>query len=125
DSILCPPSATCVHGTCVPARVDPGLCRGAGCPDTTLQPGAVVDGGADVLDALIVADSDASTDACANGSCIAAPSCALLPANCGTPPTDSCCNSPSVTGGTFKRHNIVPTTMSSVRLDKYEVTIGR
>jgi len=28
-------------------------------------------------------------------------------------------------GGTYKRHNSVPTTVSSFRLDKYEVTIGR
>jgi len=28
-------------------------------------------------------------------------------------------------GGTFKRQNIVPTTVSTFRLDKYEVTIGR
>jgi formylglycine-generating enzyme required for sulfatase activity len=111
DDVLCPPTTTCVHGRCAPATVpDPGLCRGAGCPDTTLLPGTAVDGGGDEPDAPAGASP---------------PSCEHLPANCGTPPTDNCCNSPVLTGGTFKRQNIVPTTMSTVRLDKYEVTIGR
>jgi formylglycine-generating enzyme len=122
DSVLCEPTATCVHGTCVPATIpDNGLCRGAGCPDSTLlPPGATFDAGPDGP-----LDASTATDACADGSCLSVASCKGLPADCGTPPTDSCCASPLVPAGTFKRHNAVPTTVSSFRLDKYEVTIGR
>ncbi len=38
---------------------------------------------------------------------------------------DDCCRSPLVAGGSFKRDNAVQTTVSSVRIDKYEVTVGR
>ncbi len=127
DSVLCGPTATCVHGICVPATVDSRLCRGAGCPDTTLlPPGSTFDGGTDApLDGPAVPEGGVVTDACANSSCPQVTSCTQLLANCGTPPTDNCCNSPLVTGGTFKRQYVVPTTVSNFRLDKYEVTIGR
>jgi len=61
-------------------------------------------------------------------------SCAGLPATCGG--SDNCCNSPTVTGGTFDRSYDLagdgqsgdtksPSTVSDFRLDKYEVTVGR
>ena len=55
------------------------------------------------------------------------PSCAGLPANCGALSNESCCVSPTVTGGSFERDNdpSYPATISSFRLDKYEVTVGR
>lgn len=63
-------------------------------------------------------------------------SCAALPHTCGAAGNDDCCNSPMVAGGTyfrsFDRANdsgsgdmSAPATISSFRLDKYEVTVGR
>lgn len=66
---------------------------------------------------------------------VAPASCVSLPKTCGAG-TDSCCNSPQVDGGTYYRGYDVagdpssgdmnyPATVSSFRLDKYEVTVGR
>ncbi len=73
--------------------------------------------------------SDASTSA--------PPSCALGGpglTDCGLD-NDNCCASPLVTGGTFDRTDVVsdggptiegdPATITDVRLDKYDVTVGR
>ena len=65
-----------------------------------------------------------------------AASCVGLPATCGPGGDDSCCNSPQVAGGSYSRGYDVagdpnsgdmsaPATVSSFRLDKYEVTVGR
>ena len=62
-------------------------------------------------------------------------SCAELQATCGAG-TDSCCTSPAVPGGSYDRsydlaHDAssgttnFPATVTSFRLDKYEVTVGR
>ena len=62
--------------------------------------------------------------------------CAALPLICGPTGTESCCESPIVTGGSFYRSYDVgtdgmypsmsyPATVSSFRLDKYEITVGR
>ena len=64
------------------------------------------------------------------------PSCFGLAMTCGASGNDSCCNSPEVTGGTYYRSydlagdsssgaTSFPATVSSFRLDKYEVTVGR
>jgi formylglycine-generating enzyme len=64
------------------------------------------------------------------------PSCGGLATTCGASGTDSCCNSPEVVGGIYYRSYDVasdansgtasyPATISSFRLDKYEVTVGR
>ncbi len=47
--------------------------------------------------------------------------------NCGAAGTDDCCASPLVEGGKFNRDNNTsyPATVSSFRLDKYEITVGR
>ena len=68
----------------------------------------------------------AATPICASNACQAPVSCSGLPANCGTS-NESCCTSPLVTGGSFKRDNDAnfPATVSTFRLDKYEVTVGR
>ncbi|CAN5847208.1 hypothetical protein BH11MYX3_BH11MYX3_21350 [soil metagenome] len=63
-------------------------------------------------------------------------SCGTLAPTCGPTGTSSCCESPVVTGGTFYRSFDVsgdgmyldpsfPATVSTFRLDKYEVTVGR
>ncbi len=65
----------------------------------------------------------------------APPSCAAPALTCG-PTDDSCCVSPEVPGGTYARSHDVgtdnafpdtsaPATVSSFRLDRYEVTVGR
>jgi formylglycine-generating enzyme required for sulfatase activity len=77
----------------------------------------------------------APTPYCAGGSCSATP----LPPSCapGGPgltdcgaTAENCCASPLVTGGTFDRNYGVgapadPATVSSFRLDRYEITVGR
>jgi formylglycine-generating enzyme len=63
-------------------------------------------------------------------------SCVGLPATCGPSGNAGCCESPLVAGGTYARgHDAAgdpnsgdtsnPATVSSFRLDKYEVTVGR
>ncbi|MDB4965163.1 MAG: hypothetical protein JWN44_852 [Myxococcales bacterium] len=64
-------------------------------------------------------------------------SCIGLPATCGPGGNGNCCASPIVTGGTFYRLNDAatadssykdtthPATISSFRLDRYEITVGR
>jgi formylglycine-generating enzyme len=65
-----------------------------------------------------------------------APSCTALAAACGPNGVSACCESPLVPGGTFLRGYDVaadalyidmtaPATVSTFRLDKYEVTVGR
>ena len=73
---------------------------------------------------------------CANGACVAPPSCQTSGAgqtNCG--PDESCCTSLQVPGGTYYRTyansgdggtgEADPATVSGFRLDKYLVTVGR
>ena len=63
-------------------------------------------------------------------------SCAGLSISCGASHTDSCCSSLEIPGGSYFRSNDVaddhyfastnaPATVSSFRLDRYEVTVGR
>jgi formylglycine-generating enzyme required for sulfatase activity len=65
-----------------------------------------------------------------------AASCVGLPATCGASGNDSCCDSPLVPGGMYNRsydlaadsdsgNTNFPATISSFRLDKYEVTVER
>lgn len=77
--------------------------------------------------------SDAGVDA---PSAAPATSCIALPHTCGVNGDDDCCASPVVPGGTYFRSFDVagdsfsgdmnwPATVSSFRLDKYEVTVSR
>lgn len=75
--------------------------------------------------------SDADAYRCIDGQCAAAPSCAGLLANCGSN-AKSCCESPRVDTATFFRNfrpanqsQTLPATVSSFRLDMFEVTVGR
>ncbi len=81
---------------------------------------------------------DGGVDAVVDGPIddVAAPSCVSLPATCGSSTDDSCCSSPVVPGGTYYRsHDLAgdsnsgtasfPAQVSSFRLDKYEITVGR
>ena len=78
-----------------------------------------------------------------SGSCVpdvqppsSVPSCVALPHTCGANGNDDCCNSPEVEGGTYFRgydaagdgdsgDKNAPATISTFRLDKYEITVGR
>jgi formylglycine-generating enzyme required for sulfatase activity len=60
------------------------------------------------------------------GDCATPPSCGALLGNCGSNPL-SCCNAPTIEGATFNRYNnaAYPAKVGSVRLDRFEVTVGR
>lgn len=64
---------------------------------------------------------------CSAGVCAAPPSCPGLSATCGKTGNENCCTSLRVDGGTYKRFNNdeAPATLSTFRLDKFEVTVGR
>lgn len=85
---------------------------------------------------------DVDVDASDEGPAVdAAPSpqfrsCVALQPTCGAMHDDSCCNSPEVLGGSYFRSydkagdpdsgdKGAPATISSFRLDKYDVTVGR
>jgi len=69
----------------------------------------------------------AGDDASGPNTTCGPPSCKGLAVDCGA--SENCCTSPTVTGSptAFKRDNnaIYPATVSSFRLDKFEVTVGR
>lgn len=97
---------------------------------TFYQPGDAGDAGNAGDDSGITPppDTDAAT--------VVPPSCVGLPAKCGTA-ADSCCTNLAVPGGMFFRdHDVAnnpplsggtsyPATISSFRLDKYDVTVAR
>lgn len=75
--------------------------------------------------------SDASRAAAAAAPTSA--SCAGLPRNCGPQGNESCCDAPTVPGGTFLREydgagytsTMYPATVHPFQLDRFEVTVGR
>jgi sulfatase modifying factor 1 len=90
----------------------------------------------DGLSGVCVPQADAGIPPDSGGPPGVAPSCVGLPATCGASGNDSCCNSPLVPSGTFFRSfdpvgdvdsgtKQFPATISSFRLDKYEVTVER
>ena len=100
-------------------------------------PGSVIIDASNVADARSVPDAsiadDASVDAAPSQP---ATSCLGLAMTCGASGNDSCCTSLAVPGGTYFRSYdkagdggsgdmSSPATISSFRLDKYEVTVGR
>jgi formylglycine-generating enzyme required for sulfatase activity len=64
---------------------------------------------------------------CSGGACIVPPSCGGLTGKCGAGTGASCCNSLVAQGATFNRFNNAsfPATVSSVRINTFEVTVGR
>lgn len=82
------------------------------------------------------AQDDAQLDAEVDAAPVLPPSCVGLPTTCGPTGTSQCCTSPLIPGGTFYRSYdsapdglysdmSYPATVSSFRLDQYEVTVGR
>jgi formylglycine-generating enzyme len=69
----------------------------------------------------------AQTEICVAGGCVIPPSCAGLPATCGPKGDELCCAITSMPGGSYNRSNDpeFPATVSSFRLDRFEVTVGR
>lgn len=74
----------------------------------------------------------AAAPTCALGICTG-PRCAGLPATCGPSANEDCCSSPLVTGGSvirdydgvMNKDKSYTATVSSFRLDRFEVTVGR
>ena len=63
---------------------------------------------------------------CSAGACTAPPSCPGLSATCGKGGNENCCTSLKVDGGTYNRfNNAAPATLSTFRLDRFEVTVAR
>lgn len=64
---------------------------------------------------------------CVKGECVLPPSCTGLPLNCGPGGDETCCQSATITGGTYNRVNdpALAATVSDYRLDRFEVTVGR
>jgi formylglycine-generating enzyme required for sulfatase activity len=119
--------------------------------DDNDRPSASVDGGTDSPPLTWSSDGAPADGTPVDGAVDSAPvveprndaalpaevlSCLGLPTTCGANGNDSCCNSPEVTGGSYFRSYdlagdlnlgkmIYPATVSSFRLDKYEVTVGR
>ena len=71
--------------------------------------------------------TDGGDDAGSGG--VAGPSCAGMAATCGACGNEDCCASPAVPGGSYNRYNpdkqAFPATVSTFRLDKFEITVGR
>ncbi|WP_437332438.1 formylglycine-generating enzyme family protein [Sorangium sp. So ce394] len=69
----------------------------------------------------------AEAPVCRGTACTTPPSCDGLPSTCGPGATEGCCASAVVPGGTFNRGNdpASPATVSDLRLDRFEVTVGR
>jgi sulfatase modifying factor 1 len=101
-----------------------------------LDSAASVDGATSVDGAgsIDAAPGDAAVDDAAPAA--PPPSCVPLAMTCGASGNDNCCRSLEVPGGTYYRSYDVagdassgnmssPATISSYRLDKYEVTVGR
>lgn len=91
--------------------------------------GGVTDGGSGATDGGGTegggTDGAPGSDAGQDASAPTAPSCAGLAATCGG--AKDCCASNVVPAGTFNRSNdgAFPATVSSFKLDVYEVTVGR
>jgi formylglycine-generating enzyme required for sulfatase activity len=95
------------------------------------------DDSGDVPDSSDVGDSPDSSDTDAapartcpalDGGVSTSQSCSELTATCGTNAIDDCCASQAVPGGTFTRQDFgveYLARVSSFRLDRYEVTVGR
>ncbi len=137
DRVLCGPdlvssavTETCVNQACTPSAClgvcATGLARCTGVvPQVCNASGVWIDGAACGGDTV-----------CAGGICLRAPSCVggLTGQNdCGPSGQESCCTSPLVTGGTFSRSYdrvgytdaSYHATVSTFRLDAYEITVGR
>lgn len=67
---------------------------------------------------------DADTPHCSDGECGVPPSCLELEPTCGIDEDEACCASPVVTGGPVDSSATAP-IISSFRLDRFEVTVGR
>jgi formylglycine-generating enzyme required for sulfatase activity len=109
---------------------------GTGAPDASADAGTDVEGDPFVYDAGVdTADACASGASCTAESGVAPPSCATGgagTAQCGSGDA-GCCTSLGVLSGTYDRSydgitytdDTSPATVSALRLDRYEVTVGR
>ncbi|HKO47785.1 MAG TPA: SUMF1/EgtB/PvdO family nonheme iron enzyme [Polyangiaceae bacterium] len=112
---LCNTDASC-GATCVACTGSTPKCKAQGATSACVG-------------CLSNADCSADTPVCntSTNACQARPSCIGLTKTCGPSGNQDCCSSSIVTGGTFNRSNdpAYPATVSTFRLDKYEITVGR
>lgn len=147
----CDEQSTCDHGTCVSAAVDANTLPDFVDNDSAIQGGqagasgsAGQGGGAGIGGAG--GTGGVAGQGGSAGSVSSPPSCVGLDANCGVSSADDCCSTATTLPGgandvfdrgcdaslTDPNQNLAPCTLpsypatvSSFRLDKYEVTVGR
>jgi formylglycine-generating enzyme required for sulfatase activity len=121
----------CNAGACTVASCNAGFCNPDGLGSTGCE---VKLGSSDACGTTCsTAVSCGTSQACGGTTCTTPPSCQGLASNCGPTGAESCCTTLTVPGGTFYRVNDgvtsniknYPATLSTFRLDKYDVTVGR
>jgi formylglycine-generating enzyme len=127
QSAMCGPDlVTAATETCPHACTGEGICGGV-CDPGTKQ---CFENGVQTcqVDGTWAAPVPCPYGACVGqGVCSVLPGCALGPTTCGPNGNGDCCAANLVPGGTYNRSNDAsyPATVSSFRLDNYEITVGR
>jgi formylglycine-generating enzyme required for sulfatase activity len=129
-------ASTCNNGACSAGACCANACSGPRCASTDSVTSCTV-GTNGCLQLGSTVPCGATTPLCTNGTCGQPPSCQTSGAgttNCGAS-SESCCTSYEVAGGTYDRTYVNagggatgqadPATVSTFRLDKYDVTVGR
>lgn len=138
----CPPNtATCVgavprlcdaNGSWQDGSACPHVCKDGKCAGECVPGSKQCSGGVpqecDAAGAWKSAAACTGGTVCQAGACISPnASCAGLALNCGPTGNENCCASSEVPGGTYNRSNDsnYPATLSTFRMDRFEVTTGR
>jgi sulfatase modifying factor 1 len=120
---FCPNGFTSCGTTCVDVQSDAAHCGACGnrCGAPSGAEPACVGG---LCDFSCPTGVTKTASGCVSKSCVSLPSSS---ATCGLQDTQSCCDSSLVVGGAFARgtDSSLPATVSSFRLDLFEVTVGR
>ena len=84
-------------------------------------------GGATSSSGAMGGNSGSNSGASSGSGVLAMPGCTGLLASCGPNGKEDCCATSQVAGGMFNRDNnmMYPATISSFKLDRFEVTVGR
>jgi len=127
----CPSNQACSgQGACAVCKTDASCGAScAACGGSTPKCKSQSSSASACVGCLSNADCGGATPVCntSSNTCQARPSCNGLAKTCGPSGNQDCCASGVVTGGTFNRGNdpAYPATVSTFRLDNYEVTVGR
>jgi len=125
--MLCDANGTWQSGIACPYLCTNGVCTGVCIPGTKQCSGSIPQE-CDPSGAWKDLASCTSGTVCQAGACVVPnASCASLAQDCGPSGNESCCASSEVPGGTYNRSNDsnFPATLSSFRMDRFEVTTGR